>query len=143
PTEIPQTENTTEIPPAPIPGESNKNKSTTSQKVEEEPVETTNIQHVKSASNIPKSGLKRIEVEKTPHDILHNLIIDVEEANLESHVGTLILQAKDKLSRLIPFHTTYFNMIMVGGKIKNSNKPNSKELVEEIRAKIKEWDAQF
>lgn len=104
---------------------------------------TSSIQPIQSASGIPKSNLARIENPKTPKDILINLIADIEEANLESHVGGLILKAKDILSKQIPFHTAYFEMIMAGGKLKNSNKPNSPGLVEEIKNKIKDWSSKF
>ncbi|MHA1339334.1 MAG: hypothetical protein ACTSRZ_04500 [Promethearchaeota archaeon] len=102
-----------------------------------------NVQYTQSASGIPKSNLQKIPNPKTPQEILQNLIINVEEANLESHVGMLILKAKDELSKLIPFHSTYFDMVMVGGKIKASQKPNSAKLVNEIKTKINEWMQKF
>ena len=101
------------------------------------------VQHVQSASNIPKSDITRIENASTPKDILQNLIKDIEEANLESHVGTLVIQTKDKIAKLVPFHTTYFEMIMFGGKYKASTKPNSAELVADVKKKIEEWKSKF
>ncbi|MBD3352901.1 MAG: hypothetical protein GF364_15575 [Candidatus Lokiarchaeota archaeon] len=101
------------------------------------------VEYVQSATGIPKSNQQRIESPSTPADIFHNLIIDIEEANLESHVGKLILQAKETLSRMVPFHTSYFEMIMEGGKVKSSNKPNSPDLVEKVKSKIEEWKSKF
>jgi hypothetical protein len=101
------------------------------------------VQHVQSASGIPKSDMTRIDNASTPKDILQNLVKDLEDANLESHVGTLVIQAKDKIAKLVPFHTTYFEMIMFGGKYKASTKTNTAELVAEVKKKIEEWKSKF
>jgi len=106
-------------------------------------VPSVNVQYTQSASGIPKSNIQKIPNPIKPKEILQNLIVDIEEANLESHVGILILQAKDQLAKLIPFHSTYFDMVMTGGKIKTSQKPNSITLVEELKKKINEWMQKF
>lgn len=111
------------------------------------PIPSTNIsppvQPIPSASGIPKGSLSRVENPKTPKELFTNLIADIEEANLESHVAGLILKTKDILSKQIPFHTAYFEMIMAGGKLKNSNRPNSPQLVQDLKNKIKEWSLKF
>ncbi|MCP4761709.1 MAG: hypothetical protein GY870_08005 [archaeon] len=97
-------------------------------------------QFVKSASGIPKStDIQRVENPGNPTEILNNLILDIEDANLESHVGKLVLQAKDKLTSMKPFHTIYFEMIMFGGKNQMSQTPNSPKFVEDSKNKVQEW----
>ena len=114
-------------------------------KTEEPKVEEANDDDkVASATGLPKSGRKRIENPVNAKDILANLIVDIEEANLKAHVGTLILQAKEKLAKMVPFHTSYFEMIMFGGKLKNKKVPNTAELLKETIDKIENtWLPKF
>ena len=95
---------------------------------------------MKSASGIPKSiDIQRVDNPSNTTDVMNNLILDIEEANLVSHIGKLVLQAKDKLTSIKPFHAIYFEMIMFGGKIQMNETPSTPEFVEDTKLQIIEW----
>ncbi len=86
------------------------------------------------------SGWKYISEPSNAQDVLNNLMVQIENAEMQSDVGNLITKAKDAISQYEPFSKIFFDMLMVAGKYQYKKQTANEDLViKTCFEKIKEW----
>jgi hypothetical protein len=108
------------------------------------PAPMPSVPNSPGGKSFPISGWARVNNPTIPKEILTNLMIDVENAPTLDRVGDLIMDAKEMLTKKVPFNKSYFEMLMIAGPNRaKKGAPNTEEMVKIVYEKIKLWIANF